>query len=108
VVETLDPHIFDVARIEVLRGPQGTLYRAESMGGTVRILTEQPTATAPNGQTHMSLADTEHGSWDELVDGVINLPLVNNLLSHRASGFYQFDSGWFTKWLGPETAPPHW
>ena len=106
VVETLDPHILDVARIEVLRGPQGTLYGAESMGGTVRILTEQPTATALNGQTHVSLSDTEHGSWDELVDGVINLPLVNNLLSLRASGFYQFDSGWFTKWLGPETAPP--
>jgi iron complex outermembrane recepter protein len=44
VLETLDPHIVDVARIEVLRGPQGTLYGAESMGGTVRIITAQPTA----------------------------------------------------------------
>src|SRR6266446_7784801 len=35
VLETLDPHIVDIARIEVLRGPQGTLYGAESMGGTV-------------------------------------------------------------------------
>jgi iron complex outermembrane recepter protein len=42
VLETLDPHIVDVARIEVLRGPQGTLYGAESMGGTVRIITAQP------------------------------------------------------------------
>ena len=45
VLETLDPHIVDVARIEVLRGPQGTLYGAESMGGTVRIITAQPNAT---------------------------------------------------------------
>jgi iron complex outermembrane recepter protein len=106
VVETLDPHILDVARIEVLRGPQGTLYGADSMGGTIRVLTEQPSAGAFSAQAHASLSDTEHGSWNELVEGVVNLPLVNDVLSLRASGFYQFDSGWFTKWLGPETAPP--
>jgi outer membrane receptor protein involved in Fe transport len=106
VVETLDPHILDVARIEVLRGPQGTLYGADSMGGTVRIITEQPTATSLSGQMHASVSDTEHGSWNQLIEGSVNLPLVNNVLAVRASGFYQFDSGWFTKWLGPETAPP--
>lgn len=106
VVETLDPHIVDVARIEVLRGPQGTLYGAESMGGTVRIITEQPSAAAFNGQAHASLSDTEHGSWNPLVEGAINVPLVSQELSVRASAYYQFDSGWFTKWLGPETAPP--
>jgi iron complex outermembrane recepter protein len=106
VVETLDPHIVDVARIEVLRGPQGTLYGAESMGGTVRIITEQPSAAAFNGQAHASLSDTENGSWNPLVEGAINVPIVSQELSVRASGYYQFDSGWFTKWLGPETAPP--
>lgn len=106
VVETLDPHIVDVARIEVLRGPQGTLYGAESMGGTVRIITEQPSAAAFGGQVHASLSDTEHGSWNPLVEGAINVPIVSQELSVRASGYYKFDSGWFTKWLGPETAPP--
>ena len=106
VVETLDPHILDVARIEVLRGPQGTLYGAESMGGTVRIITEQPTAAAFSGQAHASLSDTDHGSWNQLVEAVVNVPLASNVLSMRASGFYQFDSGWFTKWIGPEDAPP--
>jgi iron complex outermembrane receptor protein len=106
VVETLDPHIIDVARIEVLRGPQGTLYGAESMGGTVRIITEQPNATGFDAQAHASLSHTEHGAWNELFEGVVNLPIVSQELSIRASGYYQFDSGWFTKWLGPETAPP--
>jgi iron complex outermembrane recepter protein len=106
VVETLDPHILDVARIEVLRGPQGTLYGADSMGGTIRIITEQPTATAFSGQAHLSVSDTEHGAWNQLAEGSVNLPLVGDVLAVRASGFYQFDSGWFTKWLGPEDAPP--
>jgi len=106
VLETLDPHIVDVARIEVLRGPQGTLYGAESMGGTVRIITAQPTATAFSGQTHVGMSGTEHGSLNEIVEGDVNLPLVSNVLSVRASGFYQFDSGYFGKGLGPESAPP--
>ena len=106
VMETLDPHIVDIARIEVLRGPQGTLFGAESMGGTVRIITEQPSAAAFDGQVHASLSDTEHGSWNPLVEGAINVPIMDQQLAVRASGYYQFDSGWFTKWLGPETSPP--
>jgi iron complex outermembrane receptor protein len=106
VLETLDPHIVDVARIEVLRGPQGTLYGAESMGGTVRIITAQPTATAFSGQVHVGTSGTEHGSANGITEGDVNLPLVDNVLAVRASGFYQFDSGFFDKGLGPESAPP--
>jgi iron complex outermembrane recepter protein len=107
VLETLDPHIVDVARIEVLRGPQGTLYGAESMGGTVRIITAQPTATAFSGQMHVGTSATEHGSVNGLTEGDVNLPLIDNTLAVRASGFYQFDSGFFDKGLGPdESAPP--
>ncbi len=106
VLETLDPHIVDVARIEVLRGPQGTLYGAESMGGTVRIITAQPNAKEFSGQVHVGLSGTENGSLNEIVEGEVNLPLIDHTLSLRASGFYQFDSGFFDKGLGPEDAPP--
>ena len=106
VLETLDPHIVDVARIEVLRGPQGTLYGAESMGGTVRIITAQPNAKEFSGQVHLGLSGTENGSLNEIVEGEVNLPLIDHTLSLRASGFYQFDSGFFDKGLGPEDAPP--
>jgi outer membrane receptor protein involved in Fe transport len=106
VLETLDPHIVDVSRIEVLRGPQGTLYGAESMGGTVRIITAQPTATAFSGQVHVGGSDTQHGSGNEIAEGDVNIPLVSNVLSVRASAFYQFDSGYFDKDIGPYSAPP--
>jgi iron complex outermembrane recepter protein len=106
VLETLDPHIVDIARIEVLRGPQGTLYGAGSMGGTVRLITEQPDVRAFDGQVHLLGSHTQHGSFNEIVEGVINTPLVADTLALRASAFYQFDDGWFNKALGPENAQP--
>jgi iron complex outermembrane recepter protein len=105
VLETLDPHIVGVDRIEVLRGPQGTLYGAESMGGTVRIITAQPNVDALSGQVHSSGSYTEHGSWNELAEADVNVPL-SNTIAFRASGYYQFDSGWFDKYIGPESGTP--
>jgi iron complex outermembrane receptor protein len=108
VLETLDPHIVDIARIEVLRGPQGTLYGAESMGGTLRIITQQPDPSARGitGQVHVSGSGTDHGSFNRLAEGVVNIPLVSDTLALRASAFYEFDDGYFDKGLGPENAPP--
>ena len=106
VLETLDPHIVDIARIEILRGPQGTLYGAESMGGTLRIITEQPDLKALDGQAHVSGSGTNHGSFNQLVEGAVNVPLVPDALAMRASAFYEFDDGYFDKGLGPESSPP--
>ena len=106
VLETLDPHIVDIARIEVLRGPQGTLYGAESMGGTVRLITGQPSFKGLDGEVHVLGSDTDHGSFNQLVEGVVNVPLVADTLALRASAFYEFDDGYFDKGLGPEGAPP--
>ena len=108
VLETLDPHIVDIARIEVLRGPQGTLYGAESMGGTVRIITQQPdvSAGAITGQMHVGGSWTDHGGFNNLEEGVVNIPLVADTLAVRASAFHQFDDGYFDKQIGPFGAPP--
>jgi len=108
VLETLDPHIVDIERIEVLRGPQGTLYGAESMGGTVRIITEQPdvSATGITGQVHVGGSWTEHGGFNNIEEGVVNIPLVTDTLAVRISAFQQFDDGYFNKEVGPYTAPP--
>src|SRR5438874_10638215 len=105
VLETLDPHIVDIARIEVLRGPQGTLYGAESMGGTVRLITEQPSFNL-DGQVHVLGSGTDHGSFNQLAEGVVNVPIVPDTLALRASAFYEFDDGYFDKGLGAERAPP--
>ncbi|MBV8876852.1 MAG: TonB-dependent receptor plug domain-containing protein, partial [Gammaproteobacteria bacterium] len=90
VLETLDPHIVDIARIEVLRGPQGTLYGAESMGGTVRIITEQPDVTGRGvtGQVNLGGSWTEHGGWNNLEEGAVNIPLVADTLAVRMSAFH--------------------
>ena len=108
VLETLDPHIVDIARIEVLRGPQGTLYGAESMGGTLRIITEQPDvgARAITGQVHVGGSWTEHGGFNNIEEGVVNIPLVTDTLAVRMSAFHQFDDGYFNKEIGPYGAPP--
>ena len=108
VLETLDPHIVDIARIEVLRGPQGTLYGAESMGGTVRIITQQPDVSGKGltGQVHVGGSWTEHGGFNNLEEGVVNIPLVTDTLAVRMSAFQQFDDGYFNKDVGPYTAPP--
>jgi len=108
VLETLDPHIVDIARIEVLRGPQGTLYGAESMGGTVRVITEQPDVSSKGltGQVHVGGSWTEHGGFNNLEEGVVNIPLVSDTLAVRMSAFHQFDDGYFDKQVGPYSAPP--
>lgn len=97
VPEALDPRIFDANRIEVLRGPQGTLYGARSMGGTVRLITTQPDTSIAGGNVHANLsttADTPNANYQ--IDGAYNLPITDKIAA-RATGIYQSDSGWFVR-----------
>jgi iron complex outermembrane receptor protein len=88
---TPDFRIFDVERAEVLRGPQGTLYGSGSMGGTVRIIYEKPKADRVEGAMAMGVSAVEGGAPGASVDGMINLPLVNDVLALRVvGGFQQF------------------
>jgi iron complex outermembrane receptor protein len=90
----VDPDLFDVNRIEVLRGPQGTLYGASSMGGTIKVITNEPDPNHFAGKIDLSASDTEHGSSN--VDGsvVFNVPLVEDRLALRVVGFSRDDSGY--------------
>lgn len=91
---TLDPDIYDVDRVEVLRGPQGTLYGSSSMGGTVRIITKKPRLDVFEGSVEGSVADIAHGGVAQRIDGVVNVPLIEGRLALRASGGYRQDDGW--------------
>ncbi len=96
--DSLDPHIIDIERIEVLRGPQGTLYGARSMGGTVRLITKQPDLNNFSASLHGGVSSTENTvdpNW--IGDGTINLPLVQNRLALRASAFYDREAGYFSR-----------
>jgi outer membrane receptor protein involved in Fe transport len=94
--EQINLKSFDVDRIEVLRGPQGTLYGEGSEGGTVRVVTNKPDATAFAADVRASVSDTDHGGANGELDGMVNIPLVDNVLAFRAVGLWTDYDGWTT------------
>ncbi len=96
--DSLDPRIVDIDHIEVLRGPQGTLYGARSMGGTVRLLTNQPDTHHFSASVHTGVSSTEHTNAPNYVaDGVVNLPLIQDTLGLRMVGFFDREAGFFKR-----------
>ena len=96
--DSIDPRILDVARIEVLRGPQGTLYGARSMGGTVRVITETPDFKGFSANVHAAVSDTWNTDRPNYTaDAVVNVPLVQDRLSLRLSGFYDEEAGFLKR-----------
>lgn len=88
--------LVDVNRIEILRGPQGTLYGSGSMGGAMRVITEQPRLDEFSGSVAGSWSYTGgKGSDNYSAQGVVNIPLKKDKFAIRAVG-YRFDnSGYF-------------
>ncbi len=83
---------FDVARIEVLRGPQGTLYGASSMGGLLKFVTNAPDTDAYRARGRVSLEDTKGGDLSYRTTAMVNIPL-SQTVAVRASGFYRKEGG---------------
>lgn len=84
---------FDVARVEVLRGPQGTLYGANSLGGVLKYVTTAPKLGVFEGRGQAGVESTENGGTGYLANLVLNAPL-GNLFAVRASGFYHKTAGY--------------
>ena len=78
---------FDVARIEVLRGPQGTLYGASSLGGLLKFVTNDPNPARFEARARGTIEDTKGGDLSYHGNAMINVPL-GDTLAFRASGFY--------------------
>jgi iron complex outermembrane receptor protein len=85
---------FDIDHVEVLRGPQGTLYGASSMGGTIRFISNQPDLSKFGGSALTELSDTEHGGLNYVEQGVINLPISTGVLAVRIGAQYTENSGY--------------
>lgn len=99
----LDVHIYDIARIESLAGPQGTLYGALSEAGTIRIITNKPDLNATYGRMDGELNYTDHGHQPGgKLEGMINIPLASRM-AFRAVGFYQRDAGFIDNVHGTRT-----
>jgi iron complex outermembrane recepter protein len=96
--DSIDPRVLDIDHIEVLRGPQGTLYGARSMGGTVRLITKDPDLTQVSGNIHGGVSNTERTDRPNYtVDGVLNAPLGADWIALRLTGFYDDQAGYFRR-----------
>jgi iron complex outermembrane recepter protein len=92
----IDPDLYDVNRVEVLRGPQGTLYGSGSMGGTVRVVTNQPKLDTFEGSVQGTFSGTEGGGINGGGNLMLNLP-IGDTLALRLVGSESWRSGWIDR-----------
>ena len=90
----VEPRLFDMDRVEVLRGPQGTLYGASSMGGAIRFISNQPNLTTFGGSVSSQVSGTRHGGVNYDEQGVLNVPLVEGVAAARIGVDFGEDSGY--------------
>jgi outer membrane receptor protein involved in Fe transport len=87
-------NLFDVERVEVLRGPQGTLYGSGSMGGTLRVLFKQPDTSKYEGAAELQASDTNNGGFGYFAKAALNIPVVTDKLALRVVGYRERQSGY--------------
>ncbi len=90
----IDLRVHDIARVEVLKGPQGTLYGQGSVGGTIRYITNDPQFDVSGGSLSADGYATKGGGFSTELRGVLNAPLVDDTLALRVVGQYVSDGGW--------------
>jgi iron complex outermembrane recepter protein len=89
----IDPDLYDVERVEVLRGPQGTLYGSGSMGGTIKVITNQPKLGLFEGSVQGTVSDTDGGGGNYSGNLMLNVPL-GEVFSARIVLSDLYRSGW--------------
>ena len=96
---TPDVHIYDIARIEVLEGPQGTLFGASSEAGTVRIITNKPELSKFSANVTLQGNQVTHGGTGWEAEGFVNIP-VSTFAAIRLVGFAEHDAGYIDNIMG--------
>jgi len=90
----LDTALFGLDRIEVLRGPQGTLYGASTMGGLIKYVTKRPDTGNFTGEARAGTSYTQDGGVSYNVAASINLPIATDIAALRASAYESHDGGY--------------
>jgi outer membrane receptor protein involved in Fe transport len=93
ITGALDVHVFDIARIEALAGPQGTLYGASSQAGTIRIITNKPDTSGTYGEVNLEANKVAHGDFGYTGEGFFNTPLSSKI-ALRAVAWVRRDGGY--------------
>lgn len=100
----LDIHAYDLARVEALAGPQGTLYGASSMAGTLKLVTNAPDTSGFYGNAGVEINNVAHGDFGSVFEGFINAPLSESA-ALRLVGWYRDDGGYIDNLPGARTYP---
>jgi iron complex outermembrane receptor protein len=102
----IDPNLYDLNRVEILRGPQGTLYGSSSMGGTVKVVPNAPQlgVYAVSGETVVSVTGSGGGT-NFTQNGMVNLPLGTEV-ALRLVGSSDSESGWLNRYVFADGAVP--
>lgn len=98
-----DMRLVDVERVEVLRGPQGTLFGSGSLGGAIRIINNKPDTTVFAGSLQAGVSTTKGGDGGHDLKGMVNLPLVNDRLALRIVGYSIREGGFIDNIVRKET-----
>ena len=91
---TAVPALFDLDRVEVLRGPQGTLFGAGAEGGAVRFITPEPSLTHYSAYARAEVAGTENGGPSGEIGLAVGGPIIEDKLAFRISGDFRHDGGY--------------
>src|ERR1700722_385624 len=86
---TPDPDLTDIERIEVLKGPQGTLYGASALGGLIKRVPNQPTPDSFYGDVHAGYSSVDHGGNGYSVRATLNMPIIQDMVSLRVSAYHR-------------------
>jgi iron complex outermembrane receptor protein len=90
----INPSTYDLERVEVLRGPQGTLYGEGSAGGTIRFIAKNPELNRFGMTSDVSALFTQGGEPGQRINAAINVPLIESELGLRIAGTYDHEGGW--------------
>ena len=93
---TLDPDLSDIDHLEVLKGPQATLYGASTLGGLIKVVTNRPDPNAYSGDVQLGGSTVDGGGSGYDMVGVANIPLIDGSLALRMSGFDRDIPGYMT------------
>lgn len=95
-----DGMLMDIERAEVIKGPQGTLYGATSVGGMMRYITREPATEEIRASAGVDLSTTNGGGWSKVVNGRVSAPIVKDKLGVTLSGFFE-DTGGYVDYANP-------
>jgi iron complex outermembrane recepter protein len=100
----LDIHAYDLARVEALAGPQGTLYGASSMAGTLKLVTNQPDTSGFYGSAGVEINNVAKGDFGSTYEGFLNIPMGERAAA-RIVGWFRDDGGYIDNVFGRRIYP---